>query len=270
MPNQFVSITRWKTLERHQLSKRYPDLKGQAWKDFLQNFRECGVLDRSVVIYEGMVLDGWQFYRACLECDLKPKFINLPKGMDPEVFVETKNDHRRHEGEEAAGKRIAERRERVAAAREAGKSLRAIADHEDIAVSTVQEDLEKESTVRGGTVVPSDGKVTGQDGRVRTATPAQPQQILCDRCQRTGPVKDCPNCEKARNKPQRTAQKKSGSIKFDDRKITDMIGKLARLFNDRAQALGLQKSKGWADIREKMDHLISAFDRWQLEQEKSK
>lgn len=61
---------------------------------------------------------------------------------------------------------------------------------------------------------------------------------------------------------------KNGAVVFDDTKVKDAIGKLARLFNERAQKLGQQKSKEWEDIRKNMDLLIASWDRWQLKKEK--
>lgn len=61
---------------------------------------------------------------------------------------------------------------------------------------------------------------------------------------------------------------KNGSVKFDDRIIAKKIGELVRLFNDRANALGLQRSKGFADLLERCDHLETSWNRWQLELEK--
>src|SRR5436309_2749210 len=102
----------WKTYERHPISSKYPDLAGRAWEDSVENMREKGQGSRKVTLYEGKVLDGWQFYRACLELDQKPKFDKY-EGTDPQGFVDTMNDLRRHEPPDMQEQRRAERRERV-------------------------------------------------------------------------------------------------------------------------------------------------------------
>ena len=49
-----------------------------------------------VMIFEGMVLDGWHRYRACLDLGLKPQQFTFPEGDDPVAFVKGANLHRRH------------------------------------------------------------------------------------------------------------------------------------------------------------------------------
>ncbi len=130
----------WKALERHPISAKYPDLTGHAWEDFLENMRHKGQGGRKVTLYEDKVLDGWQFYRACLELDQKPKFEKY-EGEDPQGFVDTANDRRRHESADVQEQRRDERRERVQAARLNGQSIRAIAQQEGVDPKTVRNDL---------------------------------------------------------------------------------------------------------------------------------
>lgn len=151
----------WKVLERHPLSSEYHDITGDAWQAFVANLREVGIVaGRKIVLHEGKVIDGWQLYRGCLEADIKPKFE--PLRGDPEKFVATMNDFRRHETQEAMQTRAAMRRDRVAAARVEGQSLRVIAEQEKVSVATVRRDLEP-SRCAGGTPEPKDGKITGKD-----------------------------------------------------------------------------------------------------------
>src|SRR5262245_37559590 len=107
----------WRTYERHPISARYPDLKGQAWEDFLENIATNGVLGRSIMLHEGKILDGWQLYRACLDRNIEPHFIHLGEGEDPEEYVERANEHRRHESAETMYKRRDDRQKRVRLAR---------------------------------------------------------------------------------------------------------------------------------------------------------
>jgi hypothetical protein len=152
------------------LSAEYPNIGGPAWDEFVASFRLNGILnDRRVTLHEGRVLDGWQLLRGCIEADIKPKFQGLPEGVDPEVFVAVMNDRRRHEDAETMRKRAQARRERVAAARAAGQSTRAIAEQQGVSQTQVQRDL-KEATEPGGSVEPPGGKITGKDGKRRKAS----------------------------------------------------------------------------------------------------
>ncbi len=196
----------WRGLKRHPLSARYEDIKGRTWERYKENIKERGILnERKVMMYEGMVIDGWQLQRACVETDIKPTYkeLKLPKNTTAEEWVETVNDLRRHESQELVMQRADERRERVAAARAEGQSTRAIAETEGVSPKTIRNDLEA-ITGEGTQCEPPDGKVTGQDGRQQPATrfilptgEAKPT-IFCSRCQRVSPVKDCAACKIAR------------------------------------------------------------------------
>lgn len=216
----------WKSLERHHLSAEYADITGKAWELYLSNLQAVGnVNGRKVVLHEGKVLDGWQFQRACVELDSKPEYEKLPAGADPAVWVSTLNDHRRHESQDKATRRIEQRRERVAAAREEGQSIRTIAEQEGVGVATVHKDLAEVSTVRGRTVEPKDGKVHGKDGYTQTANPVRPpkpEPVLCARCsrnERTGQpaVNGCPMCKEARGGTKKAPkQQPEGEAPKDD------------------------------------------------------
>jgi len=132
----------WKNLNRHPLSSEYGDITGPEWQQFVATLKAKGIIaNRRICLHEGKILDGWQLYRACVEADVKPIFMPLPKGVTAEEYVEIANDHRRHED---AGKRSARaeaRRQRVAAARADGQSLRSISESENVSESQVRRDL---------------------------------------------------------------------------------------------------------------------------------
>lgn len=48
-----------------------------------------------VMVYEGMVLDGWHRYRACTQLGIEPQKFTFG-GLDPVGFVLSHNLHRRH------------------------------------------------------------------------------------------------------------------------------------------------------------------------------
>ena len=61
-------------LVRHPLSAAYEDISGPAWDEFVNDIRRWGIGDTKITLYEGMVLDGWQRYRGCLETGVEPQF----------------------------------------------------------------------------------------------------------------------------------------------------------------------------------------------------
>jgi len=233
----------WKKLERHPLSAEYPDLPPAAMKRFVENLKEHGVANgRKVTLLDGKVLDGWQLYTACLEAGVKPKFQPLPKGWEPEAYVEAMNDVRRHEDADTRALRAQKRRERVAAARSEGQSLRAIAEAEGVSETQVRNDL-KAATAQGCAVEPPDGKVVGKDGKAR---PAERPPILCGRCRRVGPVKGCESCKLEREGARKGRDAgshernghgpKNGQAVFDMRAFERAYGEMVRTTDNMCRA----------------------------------
>lgn len=210
-------------LKRHPISANYPDITGAAWDDFCDNLKRVGC-ERKIVMHEGMILDGWQLHRACLETNTEPKFKDLPKGVDPQEYVDTANDRRRHETVEKQAERREERRGRAVGLRKEGMSERAIADELNISKTTVHNDLE-EANKAGGQVGPPE-TVTGIDGKEYPATqPPKLEKPLCVHCQglkRKGlePVKRCAGCREIR-KPQTDTSVKGDADEGELEKFTD-------------------------------------------------
>jgi len=159
----------WKSLARHPLSAEYEDIVGPAWVRFVADMREQRYDPaKPIVLLDGQILDGWQRQRACVMTFVTPVYIEYD-GDDPEAYVRRVNDNRRHETPLQQEQRIERRRERVAAARVEGQSIRSIAEKEGVSVGTVQNDIE-EATVQGHTVEPPNGTVVGKDKKKRKAT----------------------------------------------------------------------------------------------------
>ena len=134
------------------------------------------------------LMDGRHRFELCRELDI-PFDFKFFEGTEEEAkaLAVSLNDDRRHQTSEQKQARI----ERVAQARRDGKSLRTIAETEKISESQVRRDIEVTTAPPQGAVdllgetnepdqkpqkpeqkvEPKTGKVTGRDGRVRTATP---------------------------------------------------------------------------------------------------
>lgn len=166
----------WRKLERHPLSVEYEDVDSEVAAQAAADLKRHGNLTkRCIWLYEGQVLDGWQFQLWHVAADIKPMYREFTprKTTTAEDFTRILNENRRHETREKALARAAARRERVAAARAEGQSFRSIADAEGVSVSTVHEDASthEESGVRPRTPE----TVAGQDGKTY---PAQKPKFL--------------------------------------------------------------------------------------------
>lgn len=82
-------------LKQHPLSAAFPAMSAddfQALKDDIENNGQR----EPVTLLDGMVLDGWHRYQACVQLGIKPQQFTFDKDKDPVAFVLSENLHRRH------------------------------------------------------------------------------------------------------------------------------------------------------------------------------
>jgi pyruvate/2-oxoglutarate dehydrogenase complex dihydrolipoamide acyltransferase (E2) component len=151
----------------HPAALKYRLLDGRDYEEFKEDIRLNGQ-EEPIALLGGLILDGRNRYRACRDLGVEPWFTNLPENTDPEQYVRTHNDLRRHltpeEQEERRAEQIAREQEKAAA----GMSLRAIAEEEGVSHEQVRRDLQREG-VKHVTPAPP-AKVTGKDGKQYPAT----------------------------------------------------------------------------------------------------
>jgi len=83
-----------KAFQQHPLSAVFPLLEPEEFRELCEDIKAVG-LRRKLVLYESMILDGWNRYRACKETGV-PIQTEVYRGMDPEAFVRSMNLRRRH------------------------------------------------------------------------------------------------------------------------------------------------------------------------------
>ena len=90
------------TYELHPLCTLFPRLSGSEF-DTLRDDIKANGLRAPIVLHDGMILDGGNRYRACLDAGVKPQFVKF-SGGNLVSFVLSANLHRRHmsAGQQAA------------------------------------------------------------------------------------------------------------------------------------------------------------------------
>lgn len=90
------------TLELHPLCTLFPRLTGVEFSALVDDIESNG-LRQPITLLDGMVLDGGNRYRACIEAGVEPVFTEFVGGS-PVAFVLSANLHRRHlsPGQQAA------------------------------------------------------------------------------------------------------------------------------------------------------------------------
>lgn len=88
-----------KEIEFHPLANRFPLLEGEQFAAFVRNMETNGYNASTKVIwlYEGMILDGRNTYRACQQLGINPNFRSYYNEYgSPWTFVKMMNLHRLH------------------------------------------------------------------------------------------------------------------------------------------------------------------------------
>ncbi len=89
-------------LSLHPLCTLFPRLTGQEFESLKNDIRENG-LREPIIIHDGMILDGGNRYRACIEIGIEPGVMKFGGG-NLVSYVISANLHRRHltPGQQAA------------------------------------------------------------------------------------------------------------------------------------------------------------------------
>lgn len=90
------------TIELHPLCTLFPRLSGSEF-DALRDDIKTNGLRAPIVLHDGMILDGGNRYRACIDAGVTPDFVEF-SGGNLVSFVLSANLHRRHmsAGQQAA------------------------------------------------------------------------------------------------------------------------------------------------------------------------
>jgi hypothetical protein len=81
-------------LRFHPLADIFPLLGGDGFDELVADIKAHGLLE-PIVMVDGLIIDGRNRYRACIEAGIEPTFIPY-RGDDPGAFVVSANIHRRH------------------------------------------------------------------------------------------------------------------------------------------------------------------------------
>lgn len=114
-------------LEFHPVANIFPLMTGAEYDALVSDIAEHGQHE-AIWLYDGMVLDGRNRLRACMDLGIVPEFREY-SGDDPQAFVVSLNLHRRHLTRE-------QRDEVIRQLRTNGMTLQKIADAVGVSVDT--------------------------------------------------------------------------------------------------------------------------------------
>lgn len=177
-------------LHRHPLSAAFGDMPKDEFDELVADIKRNGLIT-PIVTLDGMILDGWHRYRACLEAGVKPRFDPFDyavepadeqsgRKMTPAEFVVSANAHRRHLTREQRRQIVVELLKAKPEASDRAIASMAKVDHKT--VGAVRREAE------AGGEIPHLTERVGKDGKkqpapsVRMANPEQSARALVDKC----------------------------------------------------------------------------------------
>ena len=80
-------------LQQHPLSAAFPAMPDEEFQALKDSIESIGV-QNPIVLFEGMVLDGWHRYRAAKETISQCPAVDLADDVDPKDFVIAQNERR--------------------------------------------------------------------------------------------------------------------------------------------------------------------------------
>lgn len=81
-------------LVAHPLAEIFPAMSDSEFADLVSDIKANG-LEESIVLFDGMILDGIHRYKACLELGIVPETKEY-EGINPKAYVLSHNFTRRH------------------------------------------------------------------------------------------------------------------------------------------------------------------------------
>ena len=84
-----------KTYAQHPLSAAFPAMTPEEFQELKDSIENIGV-QNPITLLDGMVIDGWHRYSACMELAMDCPVVGLAPDTDPRDFVVAQNQARRH------------------------------------------------------------------------------------------------------------------------------------------------------------------------------
>lgn len=126
----------------HPLANDYPLLEGDEFERFADDVAKRG-LQVPIILWHGQLIDGRNRELACKARGVSPAYLHDDHVPEAELLdhIASLNEHRRHLGKGFLTRKRRERLKRLKAGRAEGKSVRQLAEEEQVSSTQVSRDL---------------------------------------------------------------------------------------------------------------------------------
>lgn len=278
----------WKDLKPHPLSVLVPYGAGIDTVKLAEHMREHGY-DQSepIVLLDGLILDGRHKHVGAQEADVVPTFAAFI-GSDPIAYVKKKilRQHLSPSQRAMFAAELAKLSTSVVGENssknggENGKPANLpVRDKDGSKLTQVEAAAAlnvSERSVRDASRVSENSAALAEQVKAGEVSVSQAAQVIktlfCERCNRTGPSKDCGKCEAIRLKAAKAktprAKKKAknprvGAEKFNWREFDSHFGHVARAPDKLAAAYdGEERSEEYQECDTYLRAFRKVWDRW--------
>ena len=169
--------------QQHPLSAAFPAMSAHDLQTLTDDIEVNGQRE-PIVLFEGLVIDGWHRYQACVALGLASTSVDLGDDVDPAAYVKSRNLHRRHlTGSQRAAAVVAcsawvPRGRPAKPAPGAGLSTAQLAREADVGERTIRQAKAAQSAGLGESV--KSGKVTAKRAAEIAKLPAPQRAAAID------------------------------------------------------------------------------------------
>ncbi len=82
-------------MKRHPLSEAFPDMTPDEYQDLKDSIEQIGI-QNPIVVFDGMIIDGWHRYNAGRDLGMDTPIVELGEEVDPKHYVLAQNLARRN------------------------------------------------------------------------------------------------------------------------------------------------------------------------------
>lgn len=259
----------------HEIAKAFPAMEEEQLASLQADIKEQGGIIDEIYTFKGEIIEGRSRHTACMNLGIEPKMIELTDIMknatelDALRFARSKNLCRRHTDKQKLAISIAKlqlleekyRKRLGIPVEQEPTNENGNGEEEEDSGGDKAEKLAAEFGVNRSYIF--------QAKKILKEEPKLANEVMNDEISLQTALKELPSTKEkekkkiAEAKAEAKEAKEAGRPVYDDRVVTTAIRELMGHFDERAKAIGQQKSQQFKTIVASMEAVHDAWKQWQ-------